>query len=104
MNKIWKDKWVKALRSGKYKQAEEELYNFRNNSYCCLGVLRQIMCPAGPDNDLQGKDKHGEETEFLHTKYLRKAHLHHATQKHLADMNDRGDSFRQIADYIEKRL
>ena len=104
MNKVWKEKWVKALRSGRYKQAEENLYDFPNNSYCCLGVLRKIMYPVGRDSNLVGHDECGGEVELLHTKQLKKAHLHHATQKHLADMNDRGDSFGQIADYIEKRL
>jgi len=30
------DEWVKALRSGEYKQGEETLYE--DGKYCCLGV------------------------------------------------------------------
>ena len=32
-------KWVKALRSGKYKQGDTVLFNRKEKSYCCLGVL-----------------------------------------------------------------
>jgi hypothetical protein len=34
-----KAKWVSALRSGKYKQGTQYLYNDNENSFCCLGVL-----------------------------------------------------------------
>jgi hypothetical protein len=37
-----KDKWVKALRSGKYKQGRGILYNPEEKSFCCLGVLEHI--------------------------------------------------------------
>lgn len=33
--------WIKALRSGKYKQGKWTLRN-HNNSFCCLGVLCDI--------------------------------------------------------------
>lgn len=33
-------KWVKALRSGKYKQGKT--YLNKNDSFCCLGVLCEI--------------------------------------------------------------
>lgn len=33
-------KWVKALRSGKYKQTDSALQD--RNGYCCLGVLCEI--------------------------------------------------------------
>lgn len=35
-----KDKWLDALRSGKYKQTKNMLRN--KNAYCCLGVLADI--------------------------------------------------------------
>lgn len=37
MDKELKAKWVEALRSGRYQQAREVLYD--GNGYCCLGVL-----------------------------------------------------------------
>jgi hypothetical protein len=39
-------KWVRALRSGEYKQGRGKLENIergKNSSYCCLGVLCKIM-------------------------------------------------------------
>lgn len=39
-------KWVKALRSGKFKQAQSQLCTLDRNDkpdgYCCLGVLAHI--------------------------------------------------------------
>ena len=40
MDKLIADKWIKALRSGVYKQATGELED--NNSFCCLGVLCKL--------------------------------------------------------------
>jgi hypothetical protein len=41
MKKKIAKKWVKALRSGKYKQGQEVLHNnyCGKDTYCCLGVL-----------------------------------------------------------------
>lgn len=40
--KQFKKAWVKALRSGRYKQGKEELLS-RNNEYCCLGVGCRVL-------------------------------------------------------------
>lgn len=40
MNPEVKDKWVKALRSGDYKQTSGQLRD--HNGYCCLGVLCEL--------------------------------------------------------------
>ena len=42
MKKSIADKWIRALRSGKYKQGTRVLHNEGNNTYCCLGVLCKI--------------------------------------------------------------
>lgn len=42
MKKEVKDLWVKALRSGKYKQTTKTLKNNEDDAYCCLGVLCDI--------------------------------------------------------------
>jgi hypothetical protein len=46
MNKDVADKWVAALRSGKYEQTIETLQD--KNGFCCLGVL----CKVGEDNSV----------------------------------------------------
>jgi len=38
-----KAKWIAALRSGEFKQAQGELHDARNDSYCCLGVLCKVV-------------------------------------------------------------
>lgn len=41
MKKSIATKWVKALRSGKYKKTTHILKD--NNGYCCLGVLCEVV-------------------------------------------------------------
>lgn len=41
MNQELKDKWITALQSGEYEQANQELRN--GDSYCCLGVLCDVV-------------------------------------------------------------
>lgn len=48
MNKEYKEKWIAALRSGKYKQGKGVLRN-SNNEFCCLGVLCDIVLKDNPD-------------------------------------------------------
>lgn len=43
MKKSLADKWVKALRSGEYKQGAAVLKDHGTNTYCCLGVLAEII-------------------------------------------------------------
>ncbi len=50
MKKKDAEKWVDALRSGKYKQGRDRLHSFYYNSFCCLGVLDEIF----PELDLSG--------------------------------------------------
>jgi hypothetical protein len=47
MNPEWKEKWLKALRSGEFKQCKGTLYS--NGAFCCLGVLAEIVHREHPD-------------------------------------------------------
>jgi hypothetical protein len=40
-------KWVKALRSGKYKQGNLVLHNLKTDSFCCLGVACDLATKEG---------------------------------------------------------
>lgn len=43
MNAEWKARWIKALRSGKYQQARNQLCVVEPSpAFCCLGVLCDI--------------------------------------------------------------
>jgi hypothetical protein len=116
MNKEIKDKWLKALRSGEYKQGQNYLkQNCEVYRYCCMGVLvdiglegewREILSsgrykfyPAGENED--GRTFH----EFINgQEYLDKLSITMEQQKALANMNDDGIPFWQIADWIEENL
>jgi hypothetical protein len=99
MKQEYKETWLKKLRSGRYKQAQENLK--ADGGYCCLGVLRTCF-PKGP---LQtGQD---DEAEWLNKEQLKEAGLTHASQKFLSKVND-GEvdepwDFKKIADWIEKK-
>lgn len=102
MNPKIKQKWVKALRSGRYRQAEGYLEEL--GSYCCLGVL----CKVGR-KDIY-KSKEGGE-QLLNSDTLNWAQLTNEDQVLLSHMNDgihkyRGNkkNFKEIADWIEENL
>ena len=52
MKKKYAMKWIKALRSGKYKQGFAGEMKDQNGGYCCLGVLREVCKLGGLDRDL----------------------------------------------------
>ena len=113
MNKTNKKRWVKALRSGEYTQAENQLClvdSDRSESFCCLGVAYDVLYDG--DWELDGNsygirfDSDGEssiEWRTLPQVILDKIGLTHEDEAKLAEMNDEGMTFEQIADYIEKR-
>lgn len=87
-----KAKWCAALRSGKYEQGQGLLHDPNDNTYCCLGVLRELT----------GLPKAGEDLEYLdYQKAALEIGLTPAAQTELADQNDDGHSFDEIADYID---
>lgn len=55
--KAFKAKWVKALRSGKYKQGKGQLFQKEDNQYCCLGVACVIQKIKPDDNTFIRKIK-----------------------------------------------
>jgi hypothetical protein len=92
MDQELKAKWVTALRSGKYKQARNELSTPKG--YCCLGVLARIMQPRLKRVSLEYPN-YG--TVAQHDQYK------------LANMNDGHEgeelhNFKQIADHVEANL
>lgn len=107
MKKELLDKWCVALRSGEYPQTCGALRN--KDGYCCLGVFLDVVDPEGwLDGDPLriGGDLHrlGNENELLAaTCHPLGLSLYH--ERELIDRNDtRGDSFVEIADYIEANI
>jgi len=112
MNKKLKTKWLRALRGGSYRQAQNTLVNDQGTRFCCLGVLADIQgCEWLPDTDNGGmipisangrKSWVCESNDFLPS--TRAGGLSSEAQEELATMNDDGKSFKDIADFIETHL
>jgi hypothetical protein len=110
MKKDIKEKWVAALRSGKYKQGRFALRN-PLDEYCCLGVLCDISSIGNWvsfKTYFQYTTKTSGNAEglcFLPEEVEYSLDLSSKEQAKLSDMNDSGRmSFEQIANYIEGKL
>jgi hypothetical protein len=104
-----KKRWLKALRSGDYKQGKYKLYNQDTKAYCCLGVLCEVLELKAED----WKQPHlgrlpKEACELMGLDDLasfssRKINKEIPTSyRNLIYLNDLGISFDHIADVIEK--
>lgn len=122
MKKEIMKKWVKALRSGSYRQTTFRLsrkFNKEENEtsryhYCCLGVLCQLAFNEGivkyiiSDNEKIYGDAWCNNTslplEVLHWSGMNSEFgLIESEGIELIDLNDnKGKSFKEIADIIEK--
>lgn len=96
-------KWVEALRSDKYGQTQGALYD---GSYCCLGVAACLI--TGRTGSAAIKYAGNRESEdfargtILGVKAAKLVGLTNDEQSKLAQLNDDGKSFRQIASFIER--
>jgi hypothetical protein len=130
MKKDIAKKWVKALRSGKYKQGKGYLKQFTSKNeprHCCLGVLCELYNDTMKKN--HKKTLYTEEmqdnssgTSFIRfdlvdgglpkvvrewadiTNSLGGFKIDDARSECLADLNDYGKKFSTIADIIEKNV
>jgi hypothetical protein len=110
MNKNVAMKWIKALRSGKYKQGQGKLQYA--DSYCCLGVLCKIAPKNVTKQYWQGTIKSGLAGTSLSSQPNVKKWAEIQSDDvvtfgptffdTLTSLNDRRFSFKQIADIIEK--
>lgn len=102
--------WIKALRSGEYKQGKQVLINEYDDvkRHCCLGVACEILDP---------KDKTSWKIEQLLPSHISKKigiredgmfeiPIKHRGKKYetLVDLNDDGVRFKTIARIIEEQL
>lgn len=127
MNPEIKKKWIAALRTGEYKQGKGVLRD-RDDNFCCLGVLCDIYkddvggveWKYRPINPLTADfSKDGYQLMDFSGAYIGFSHLPFVVRKwadidsdggeydnknNLSNDNDRGQSFLQIADIIEKKF
>jgi len=118
MKKSVMKRWVKALRSGEYLQTKEYLASQDekgNDSFCCLGVLCNIMQEETGKlvvtKDLRNKYSFDNEGSTLPKSVINWSGLRNS-QGHFRDnydksqeltaLNDEGKSFKEIANIIEK--
>jgi hypothetical protein len=98
--------WVEALRSEKYDQGKRQLRNPADDSFCCLGVLCNLHAQEHPE--IAAKQKKPEmymyHTAMPHPEVYAWAGLDRDNAGTLANMNDNGKSFKQIANWISKKL
>lgn len=108
MNKTAKKKWLKALRSGDYKQGSGCLKRVNENgtTYCCLGVLIDTLGTRW--KKVAGRTHlacRGNAVAALPADIKRQVGLSDKVESKLIEMNDqKGRSFKQIARYIERYL
>lgn len=108
MNNELKDKWVKALRSGEYKQGRTYLQ--QGNRFCCLGVLCKVLdlpnFVSDYGNNIMTFDFGNEYSRVSIPFGFREAiGLSTIKEANLTNMNDElGKNFSQITDYIEENL
>ena len=98
--------WARALRGGEYEQGKSQLRN--KDEFCCLGVLCDLFSQetgekwendgcmacsfALPDEVRTWAEIHSSRGVFGNGQHC------------LSSMNDRGDSFADIADTIEANV
>lgn len=108
MNPELKTKWLAALRSGDYLQGRAVLRN--RDRYCCLGVLCDLV-----DDTKWGEDEDGGFvyigsfddapcTTMPPDRIYDTAGIDLDIAHDLATSNDNGDTFEQIAEWIEEHL
>jgi hypothetical protein len=114
MNPDIKREWIAALRSGDYPQTTQRLRS--GEGYCCLGVLTHLKDPNKWEiNERTGNyvwktpDGFYADTE-LASSVMNWAGITSLNVKYddgkvgLAQLNDMGVSFTEIADIIEREL
>lgn len=112
MKKKIADQWVKALRSGKFKQTTGKLERIDGN--CCLGVLCNIAMVEGIcdyDNQFNGMIQFDNNPDLLPNSVQEWAGMkeddgtivYKGKSRSLAYLNDSLNlSFKEIANVIEK--
>lgn len=111
MNPEIKARWIAALRSGEYKQTKSELRS-AVDKFCCLGVLCDLHAQAGLG--LWDGFRYREEGTIPPTDVAVWAGLPvvypnpdvwiDGKCRSVAEHNDQGATFAEIADAIEEQL
>jgi hypothetical protein len=114
MNPIIKDMWVKALKSGEFKQGREFLE--KDGKYCALGILSLLSLVEGhcTYNEVNGLGRFDNKRFTLSYNTLTWARMdledfkaeviYEGEVTSIGDLNDRGLSFKELARIINLKL
>lgn len=118
MPKEMKQRWVDALRSGKYRQAQGALE--KDGGYCCLGVLQMVVdgevetapnCRGGrqpadlPSNTWCERNKIEHDGWQVEADDIEDSYGHIESYSDLPELNDESPlTFKDIADIIEQQV
>jgi hypothetical protein len=125
VNEKTKNLWIKALKSGEFEQIRGRLHD--GQGYCVLGVLAALamnegVCTFGPRNVFDGRsstlsynimkwaeiglddelDELDEKQPYLQPGAGQIKLKYKGKETSIAELNDSGLSFEQIAEVIEK--
>ena len=100
-----RQQWLEALRSGTYKQAEATLRT-ADDKFCCLGVLCHLVAPQDwePARGSSGYRFREGYVAYLPPSVGDEVGLPGEMAKTPMTMNDNGQSFAEIADWIEANI
>jgi len=102
MNAELKTKWLEALRGGEYKQGDGFLRT--DAGFCCLGVLCDIVKPVWKKGGGLGIEHDCGELDYPTESLLQEVGLDFLASRRVAEMNDSGSTFAEIADWIEANV
>jgi hypothetical protein len=92
--------WITALRSGKYEQTQGHLRN--GDSYCCLGVLCDVVDPKGWNSSSYDRWQHRECSIYPNSEIIGDLLVEDLHYGFLSYLNDSKDlTFLEIADGLE---
>ena len=114
-----KNKWIKALLSGKYRQGQNVLYDPDYKTFCCLGVLQHCTMDGNVEPNFDSEDSLYVYAPLPSAQFWDSLGLVSDEDESireydgaydggdigkLALMNDNGKGFIEIADYIKKHV
>jgi len=108
--RVFAEKWIEALRSGKYQQGRGQLYSINNDNYCCLGVACEVaghtknIIAHGYNVFIDAKKNRIIGNKIVFPKIPTVLKGSNGLPQILAEMNDSGISFDGIADWIEDNV
>lgn len=94
----FKQKWVKALRSGNYKQGEGTLYSPSRKTYDPVGVAHKIV--GVKNKAIANRSFPSKQHRFVPAILAKDTEI----VEKITRFNDKGMSFKWIASYIEQYL